>query len=436
MKKILAILLAVAMLATLFVGCGSSSGDAADEKITITMVESLTSAERTATWQSIIDKYEELNPNVHIELISPPLENADSKISQMLMNGEADIVEVRDSTVAQYVNNEWLEDLDPYIADWEELDTLSEDSWTVMHQLNGQCWLIPSGFYQRCLYYREDVLAEAGIEVPVTWQDLLEASEALTDASSNFYGYSFRGGSSGFQYIDTIYWSYIGVDNLADPNAGYYLNDEGDTIFTLPECKEALAYYKELFAASPSDSIAWAFSEMVEGFIGGTTAFLIQDAEVIANCQVDMEEGTWNTAAFPVGPSGEGVFPNGFGGWGIAADCENKEAAADFLMFLSNAENNTYYAANHAMVPIHTTASEYSDSFSTGYFACYSDMAGSPEVYRHATEPQMYVAYATFKQEADAMYQKFLLDEITDDELLQWLDEFWTQAFADEGKLW
>ena len=436
MKKFLAILLAVSLLATLCAGCGSSSSKG-EEKITITMVESLTSPERTATIQSIIDKYEAANPNVHVELISPPLENADAKISQMLMNGEADIVEVRDQTVSQYVNNEWLEDLDPYIADWADLETLSGDSWTVMHQLNGKCWLIPSGFYQRCLYYREDVLADAGIAVPTTWQELLEASQALTDAGSNFYGYSFRGGTSGYQYADTVFWSYIGTDILADPNAGYYLKDgNGATIFTLPEVKEALEYHKALFKASPTDSVAWAFSEMVEGFIGGTTAFLIQDAEVIANCSVDMAEGTWNTAPFPIGPAGEAVFPNGFGGWGMASDCDNKEAAADFLMFLSNPENNTLYAANHAMVPIHTNASEFSDAFSDGYFACYAEMAGQPEVYRHATQPQMYVAFATYKTEVDAMYQKYLLDEITADELLSWLDNFWVEAYAAEGQLW
>ena len=430
MKRILAIALTMVILATIFAGCES-------QKITITMVESLTSSERTATLQAVIDRYEAENRNVHIELISPPLEDADAQISQMLANGEADIIEVRDQTVAQYVYDGLLEDLDPYVAQWTHRDTLSRDAWIAMHQLDGKCYLIPSGFYQRCLFYRQDWLEEAGISVPSTWEELLAASRALTDPENNRYGYAFRGGSSGYQYIDTIFWSYIGVDKLADPNAGYFLKDgNGATIFTLPETKEALEYHKELFKASPTDSVAWAFSEMVEGFIGGTTAFLIQDAEVIANCQVDMEEGTWNTAPFPIGPAGEAVFPNGFGGWGMAAACENKEAAADFLMFLSNPENNTLYAANHAMVPIHTNASEYSDAFAKGYFACYSEMAAEPEVYRHATQPQMYVAFATYKTEVDAMYQKYLLDEITVDELLKWLDDFWVQAYADEGQLW
>jgi hypothetical protein len=52
----------------------------------------LTSPERTAVLREIADKYQADHPNVTIEIISPPLENADSKITQMLMNGSgADI---------------------------------------------------------------------------------------------------------------------------------------------------------------------------------------------------------------------------------------------------------------------------------------------------------------------------------------------------------
>ena len=41
----------------------------------------------------IADKYEAEHPNISIEIISPPLENSDTKITQMLMNGSGcDIV--------------------------------------------------------------------------------------------------------------------------------------------------------------------------------------------------------------------------------------------------------------------------------------------------------------------------------------------------------
>ena len=363
------------------------------EAVTITLVESLTSPERTAVLREIADKYQAEHSNITIDIISPPLENADAKITQMLMNGSgADIVEVRDSTVTQYATNEWIADLQKYIDAWDEKGTLTESADEVIHYLKGGAYLIPYGFYQRGLFYRADWFEEKGLDQPETWQDIYDAGLAITDPANSRFGYSFRGGPSGYQYADTIYWSWIGTDKVADPNAAYFLKDgDGATIFTLPEVKEALHFYKDLFKNTcPTDSIAWGFSEMVQGFVGGTTAMLIQDPD----------------------------------------------ETADFLLYLSNSENNTYFAKNYSTIPIHNNAAEKDPYFSEGRFAMYMDMAKEPDVYRHAAYPQMYEAFATYKTEVDTMYQKYLTDEITDDELLQWLDEFWTQAYKDEGQKW
>ena len=232
------------------------------EAVTITLVESLTSPERTAVLREIADKYQAEHSNITIDIISPPLENADAKITQMLMNGSgADIVEVRDSTVTQYATNEWIADLQKYIDAWDEKGTLTESADEVIHYLKGGAYLIPYGFYQRGLFYRADWFEEKGLDQPETWQDIYDAGLAITDPANSRFGYSFRGGPSGYQYADTIYWSWIGTDKVADPNAAYFLKDgDGATIFTLPEVKEALHFYKDLFKNTcPTDSIAlWA----------------------------------------------------------------------------------------------------------------------------------------------------------------------------------
>jgi len=418
---------------------GTSKDSGSKENITITMVESLTSPERTAILREIADKYEAQHPGVTIDIISPPLENADTKITTMLMNGSGvDIVEVRDSTLTQFATNGWIADLGKYIDAWSEKDTLTSAAISAIYQFDDTAYLIPYGFYQRGLFYRKDRFAEAGLKAPETWQDIYDAGVKLSDSSKSQYGYSFRGGTNGYQYADTVYWSYIGVDALADPNAGYYTKDgDGTTIFTLPEVKEALHFYKALYKdASPKDSIAWGFSEMVQGFVGGTTSMLIQDPEVIATCVDSMSEDQWDLIPFPKGPSGEAVFPNGFAGWGMTSFTEHPDVAADFILFLSNSENNTYFAKNYSTIPIHSNATELDTYFSEGYFSMYMKMAEQPDVYRFATQPQMYEAFATYKTEVDVMYQKYLTDEITDDELLNWLDEFWTKAYAEEGKKW
>lgn len=413
--------------------------EASGEAVTITLVESLTSPERTAVIREIADKYQADHSNVTIEIVSPPLENADSKITQMLMNGSgADIVEVRDSTITQYATNGWIADLGQYIDAWDEKDTLTDSANEVIYYFNDTAYMIPYGFYQRGLYYRTDWFEEKGLDKPETWQDIYDAGLAITDVANSRFGYSFRGGTSGYQYADTIYWSWIGTDKVADPTAAYFLKDgNGATIFTLPEVKEALHFYKDLFKNTcPTDSIAWGFSEMVQGFVGGTTAMLIQDPEVIATCEADMDDSEWALVPFPKGPSGQGVFPNGFAGWGMTSFTEHPAETADFLLFLSNSDNNTYFAKNYSTIPIHSNAAEKDSYFSEGRFAMYMDMAAEPDVYRHAAYPQMYEAFATYKTEVDVMYQKYLTDEISDDELLNWLDEFWTKAYEEEGQKW
>lgn len=439
MKRVTAVFVLLALLLTsVLAGCGSQT-DAKGDAVTITLVESITSAERTAILREIADRYEADHENVKIEIVSPPTESADAKITQMLMDGDkVDIVEVRDFTLTQFGVNGWLADIEKYLENWDERDTLTDSAEEVIYYYNDTAYLIPYGFYQRGIYYRADWFKDAGLKTPATWQDIYDSGMALKDPANSRYGYSFRGGQNGYIYADTVMWSYIGADKLDDGRAGYFLKDgDGKTIFTLPEAREALLFYKQLFQdICPADAVAWGFSEMVQGFVGGTTAMLIQDPEVIATCSADMAEGSWALAPYPTGPSGDAVFPNGFAGWGMTASCEHPEETADFLLYLSNAENNTYFAKNYSTIPIHTTAFDSDPFFTDGAFAMYNTMLENADTYRHASAPQMYEAFSTYITQVDTMYQKYLTDEITVDDMLAWLDGFWTEAYQTEGCLW
>jgi multiple sugar transport system substrate-binding protein len=444
-RKTAAFLAAVIALSSAVMGCSStnsssgSSQQAAGGNTTITMIESLTSPERTAVIRKIADKYQEAHKGVTVDIISPPLENADAKITQMLQaKQDIDIVEVRDSTLTQFATNKWIADIGKYVDKWDEKSTLTTSALAAMKTFQNTDYLMPYGFYHRAIFYRKDRFQAAGLEAPKTWQDIYDAGKKLTDPTKSQYGYSFRGGASGYQYADTVYWGYLGVEALASPNAGYFTKDgDGKTIFTLPKVKEALHFYKSLFKdVSPKDSVAWGFSEMVQGFVGGTTSMLIQDPEVIATCSSNLKDDQWDMVPFPAGPSGEAVSPNGFAGWGLTSFSKHADQAADFLLYLSNSENNTYFAKNYSTIPIHSDAAKKDSYFSTGKFSVYMKTEEKPDVYKYATQPQMYEAFAQYKTEADQKYQQYLNDTITDDQLLSWLDDFWTKAYAKEGKKW
>ena len=431
MNKLLATILAICMLLTL-----CSAGALAEDVTTVTLVESLTSPERTALLRSLADKYEEAHPDVKIEIISPAQESADAKIAQMLSSGEAvDIIEIRDHTLRTYVTNGWLVNLQSYIDNWDEMDTLTNSAISAMTICDGEPYYMPFGFYERAMFIRTDIFAEKGLEVPTTWDELVATSAALTDQASSQYGFSFRGINGCYENANLAIYAAVGYDKIVNDNFAYFIDDAGTTIFTLPETKVALERFKELFTTGcPADSIAWGFSEQVQGFIGGTAAILFQDSDAIPTMTSDLTDDQWTLVPLPSAESGDVCLPNGYGGWGVTTNSKNPDAAADFVLWISNAENNSTFAEQNGTLPIHTT------SFSEGYFGSPQYQVyltyGTDDTYHFVYPCMMYEAYATYKSEVDQVYQKYLTDEISVDELIGWLDDFWTEAFEEEGKLW
>ena len=413
------------------------TGSEAQGDVTLTLLESMTSPQRTEIIRTICDKFEEENPGVTVNIISPPLEGADQKIAQMLMaQQEIDVVEVRDQTFAQFSNNGWIAPLNEYVEGWEGMDTLTETAKFYMTAYSDNIYMIPYGLFQKALYYRKDWFEEAGIEVPHTWDEMLDAAIKLTDPAQNRYGYSFRGGQGVGGFLDMIIYGNVGSENVAELTSVYFLKDGKSTMWSTQGAMDAVTLYKRLYEeASPKDSIAWSFSETVQGFVGGTTAMLIQDPEVIATCTSDMEEGTWDVAPLPIGTSGEALVPTGFAGWGITSYTPNADLAAELVLFLSNEENNTYFNEQYSLIPIHTSAAE-SSVFKDGPFAGYMEMNLNPDVYYPACSPSQYQAFAEYNTSCDGWVQKYLQGDISAEELLKIYDDYWLQALADEGQLW
>src|SRR5690606_3744030 len=118
--------LGTAALLTLTACSGSSGSEGGgDGDVTLQMVESLTNPARTEVIRGLLDTFEEENPGITVELVSPPTEQADKTIQQMLQSGKGvDVLEVRDITVGPFSNNGWLYDMSDDLADWDGWDAL------------------------------------------------------------------------------------------------------------------------------------------------------------------------------------------------------------------------------------------------------------------------------------------------------------------------
>ncbi len=431
--KVLSGTVAGVMLLSVLAGCGGdkantagnggASGEGGKEKqVKLRMIESLTSPDRTTYLKEMLARFESANPNIKVELVSPPFDQADNKIKTMLAaKQDLDVLEVRDLTVSEFSNNGYLEPLNDYVTDWGDYATITDVSKSV-GSLNDKLYFIPNGMYQRQLFYRADWFEEAGLAAPTNYEELLESAIKLTDPNKNRYGFSFRGGSGANGVPDAIIQNY-NFDNI-DHEDSNFLKD-GKTMFSTPEAKQAVELYIKLFKeGSPKDSINWGFSEQVQAFTSGVTAMILQDPDVIPSLKEKMDISTVGTAPMPKGPGGKSFVFAGGAGWGITSYSANKEAAFKLIQFLSSPQESTDFAKSTGLVPIHTSAKE-DPFFQDAMYKSLLEMSSKPEEYVNLKANTKYPGTGKWGQVAMETGQAMLLGSASIEDTLKKWDEFW-----------
>ncbi|MFK4637370.1 ABC transporter substrate-binding protein [Paenarthrobacter histidinolovorans] len=407
-------------------GCGGGQ-TAADGKVTLKMVESLTNPTRTETLKKLISGFEQANPDIKVELISPPTDQADQKIQQMLQSGKGiDVVEARDITVGSFGANNWLYDMTKDLDGWDGWSNLTDNAVTYSKQ-NGKTYYIPYGFYGLSLFYRSDLVKDAGFDGPPgSWEEMAKQAEALNKPSENKFGYAFRGGSNANSNAVAIIEAYV-ADEIDRENAFKLTN--GKTIFSSPKAQQAMDLYIDLFKkGSPPSSVAWGYPEMVQGFSNGSTAFLLQDPEVIATVKESqaIKQDQWNVAPLLVGPGGKAIQPVASAGWGIAESSKSKPEAVKLIKYLAQGDAATTFSKGNSLVP--TLKSAAQDTFySTGPWAAYVKMTENPDTYVSAIQPRSVSWWTEWIKKADGELQRVLTGQMSTADLLSSWDSYWTE---------
>lgn len=417
-----AVAAALAVSSLTFAGCGSGGSGAG---VTLTMVESLTNPGRTRTLKKLISDFEDAHPEVEVNLVSPPTDQGDQKIQQMLLAGRGiDVLETRDNTVGPFAANGWLHDMTAELTGWDGWGALTDNAVKYAKQ-DGKTYYIPYGFYGLSLFYRTDKVPAP----PTTWPQLIATAGTLNNPGDNFFGYAFRGGSNANTNAVVVIEAYLAQDVRPD-NA--FLLTSGKTIFSDPRAQQAMDDYVRLFrTGSPPSSVAWGYPEMVQGFSSGSTAFLLQDPEVIATVgrSEALKAEQWSVAPLPVGPSGKAIQPIASAGWGVAESSALKPQALELVKFLSTGDAATTFDKENSLVPILRSAQ--SDPFyRTGPWAAYVTMTQDPGTWISATQPRGVQWWAEWQQKADSELQRVLTGKLSTGELLAGWDTYWTEKLG------
>ena len=188
MKKFLAMLLALCMVFALC-ACGAKeeapaaapaapAEDAAPEKVEVNMIAAQYGTQTADWWANFVKEFNAANEGINLVVDVVSWNDIYTVVNTRIANGEApDLLNI--DVFADYQ----ADDLLLPAEDWCSPETYAKFYPAFLDQsvVDGVVWAVPDLASARALYYNVDILAEVGVEVPTTWDELLDVSQKIYD---------------------------------------------------------------------------------------------------------------------------------------------------------------------------------------------------------------------------------------------------------------
>lgn len=361
-KKWIAVLLAATMVfgAT---ACSSGNEEKKDSKkeadsgeiepCTINFKYWADNTEYSQLMQEIIEKFNKENEK-GIEVVGEEVPWDGGAYSENLFNacmggGSPDVATWKLTSTPLFVNNDLLTDLTPYIDKWEDKDDIPENIYNIMKEAGGseeEMYVMPWNVQVLYVYYRPSIFEKAGVEVPKTYDEFLEAIKKCTmdtdgDGETDVYGFGMRGAKGGQEpWGSFIYGEGGDFENLTSKASVKGMQDFIDL-------------YENGYV--PPTAVSDGFQETVANFQSGLTAMFIHHTGSSANMEEVLGD---DVAAFPF-PAGEGQWTSmGDTETVIFESCENKAAAFEWVSYLATGEGQKMWCEGTGQVPVSQTVQQ------------------------------------------------------------------------------
>ena len=384
MKKILALLLALCMIFAL-AACGQQAAPAEQPAAEAPAAEAPAAEEpaaeepaadeitldviicqygpNTQEWflgsgmngTNFVDKFEAENPGIKLNLEVVSWNDVYTVVDTRIAAGNApDILNI--DVFANYATDGLLLPVSEYCP--EELFNDFFPSFIAQSVIDDTVWAVPDLASARAMFYNVDMLNEVGVEVPTTWSELEDVSQAIIDF-----------------YNGEVYpW---GVDMTTDEgqaafayytwgNGGGFVDADGNWAVNSPENVEAIKFAVDLVNKgftnpNPATQTRYDLQDM---FAAGKMAMLIAPNQLPT--YVADKGGTINMATANI-PAADGKTSSSVGVMdrvmafkddSAPDQAARNEAIGKFLTFFYNPENYVGWVSMEGFLPAVNSAVE------------------------------------------------------------------------------
>ena len=265
MKKIIAMLLAVMMLASL------GTAAFAEDKVTVEVIAAQYGTKTADWWVGFEEKFEAANADIDLVVEVVSWNDINTVVDTRIANGQQpDLLNI-DAYMKYYESDLLL----------PALDWCSEETYAKFYpaflaesmDAEGTVWAVPDLASARALYVNTDILAEAKVEIPTTWAELRAACEAIKEACPDVYPWGVDmttdEGQAAFAYYT---WN----------NGGGFVNADREWALNSAENVEAMEFIMGLINdgltnSDPANDTRYALQDL---FAAGKLAMMIGPTQV------------------------------------------------------------------------------------------------------------------------------------------------------------
>ncbi len=351
-RKAVSVMLSLSMAAGLLAGVPMTAGAEEVQEITWMFWDDLEASEDPIT-QGFAANIERFNADFegkyHVTPITTTLEEYYTQLNALVAAGETpDVFIVSPGpNLTDYVAPGVVAPLDEYLEADGWKDTFSSDAVFTQQTYDGKIYAVPLNIAAACCYYNKDIFEEAGVEVPTTYEELLDACAKIKEA-----GYTPITISAGTAWCLSMLAGYLcdrsGVD-LAAINAGDESWVQDKTIAAGEKLLELSQYFQETAAGDSNDDATMAFAM-------GDAAILIQGSWAIGQMNAynpDIEEKC-GVFQFPAieggGDPGRTIAKSD--SLAVSATSKCPEGAVELIKYFTDDEAQKYTAEVGGKIPV------------------------------------------------------------------------------------
>jgi multiple sugar transport system substrate-binding protein len=306
------------------------------------------------TIANVVEAFNSSQNKIHVTYNELPPPSSSTEVHQSLVqqlarrNGSPDVFTQDIIWIAEFAAAKWALPL----GDYFNADAMKDyfpgvvQACTWQGKLTALPWFIDSGM----LYYRKDLLDELGAKAPETWDQLIDSAKKLTSSDKAKFGFLWQAKQAEVLVCDLV--SFIGS------NEGTILQPDGKTVSIADNAAaEAVQLMHDLikkYQVTPEDVLSWDEEPSRGPFTSGQAAFLRNWSYVFKVAQDKTESKVVDkvgVAPLPHFPNKKSAACLGGYQYGVNAASKNKDAALEFVRWMSSPETQLRFATTLGLCP-------------------------------------------------------------------------------------